>query len=122
MANHRAGGGIQSNKTVSKPVRVGAPAQGVTSGYAGQVGTALGDHVMRKGEAVKGAAAPMYGAAPHKSALGNEVAASTVCRPGGSRTVHRSGSQAQHGPATAVANKPTLPADILSHYGPERRS
>jgi hypothetical protein len=122
MAKSGAGGGFNSNKTVSKPMRQGAPRSGVNPGYTGQIGSALGDHVT-SGRPANRAAEPMKAAAPYKSALGNEVAAATVCGPGGSRTVHRSGSQGQHGQATAAANKPTsLPKDVHGFVGPERRS
>src|SRR5262245_50244041 len=110
--------GISSNKLVTPGVRTGAPAQGVNPGYAGQLGGALGNRAMDR--PAPRAAEPMHTAAPYKSALGNEVALNVGrggC--GAGRTVHASGSQAQHGAATAAVSKPSLPADILSHYGPE---
>jgi len=119
----KSGGGITSNKLVHPGVRTGAPREGINPGYAGQIGGALGNKVMNQGKPVTGAAEPMYGVAPYKSALGNEVAGNVgKGGPGTGRTVHRSGSQAQHGAATGNVGKPSLPADILSHYGPERRS
>jgi hypothetical protein len=121
MAKSGAGGGIHSNKVVAKPVRGGAAREGITAGYSGQIGTALGDHVT-DGRPANRAAEPMKTAAPYKSAMGNEVAAATVCGPGGSRTVHRSGSQAHHGGATAAVAKPGLPKDVHGFVGPERKS
>jgi hypothetical protein len=118
MAKSAAGGGIHSNKAVSKPVRTGAAREGITAGYAGQLGTALGDHVT-DGRPANRAAEPMKAAAPYKSAMGNELATNVgKGGPGAGRQVHRSGSQAHHGAPTAAATKPG--ADILSHYGPER--
>jgi hypothetical protein len=115
--------GISSNKLVRPGVRTGAPREGITAGYSGQIGTALGDHVTERGQPVRGAVEPMYGPAPYKSALGNELATNVgKGGPGAGRRVHRSGSQAVHGAPTGNVNKPGLPQDVLSHYGPERKS
>jgi hypothetical protein len=123
MAKSAAGGGIHSNKVVAKPTRTGQRASGVTAGYSGQLGSALGDHVTDRGaQPANRAAEPMKTAAPYKSPMGNEVAAATVCGPGGSRQVHRSGSQAMHGSATSSVSKPTLPTDVHGFVGPERKS
>jgi hypothetical protein len=60
-----------------------------------------------------------FTAAPPSVALGNSVAASTVCGPGGSRSVMPSGGQGQHGP---VAGKPAPQGrDILGSFGPESK-
>jgi hypothetical protein len=49
--------------------------------------------------------------------LGNKVAARTVCGPGGSREVSKSGSQQQWGP---VAGTPKPQGrEILREYGPD---
>src|SRR5262245_2331988 len=119
MSNHRPGGGAASNKVVTPSVRTGAPAGGVRPGYAGQIGTALGNRAM-EGVRADRAAEPMRGPAPYAARLGNEVAGNVgKGGPGTGRIVHASGSQMQHGPATAAVNKPSLPKDIMSHYGPE---
>src|SRR5262245_59691079 len=118
--NHKAGGGLHSRQVVQKPVRTGAPASGINPGYAGQGGMALGNRAM-EGVRADRAAEPMRGPAPYSAPLGNEVAGNVrKGGPGAGRTVHATGSQVQHGPATAAVNKPSLPKDILSHYGPER--
>src|SRR5262245_30983102 len=105
--NHKAGGGLHSRQVVQKPVRTGAPASGINPGYAGQRGMALGNRAM-EGRSANRAAEPMNTTAPYSAPLGNEVAGN-VGRggPGAGRTVHASGSQAQHGPPTAAVSKPS---------------
>src|SRR5262245_36561179 len=113
-----SGGGLGMNKVTTPGVRTGAAASGVTPGHAGQIGAALGNHSMQ-GPANR-AAEPMYGAKPISVKLGNEVAGNVgKGGPGAGRTGQASGSQGQHGQATAAVSKPSMPADILSHYGPE---
>jgi hypothetical protein len=53
---------------------------------------------------------------------GNDVAASTVCRPGGSRTIYRSGFQALSGKVSQGEGKigGNAGKDILSEFGPEK--
>jgi hypothetical protein len=116
--------GISSNKLVRPGVATGAPREGITSGYAGQIGNALGNHAMGQGgRTLKGGAAPMNTAAPYQSALGNEVAGNVgKGGPGKGRTVYASGSQARHGAATSAVSKPTLPKDVHGFVGPERKS
>jgi hypothetical protein len=120
----KAGGGIHSNKVVAKPMRGGAPREGITAGYAGQLGNALGDHVTDRGaQTANRAAEPMKTAAPYKSAMGNELATNVgKGGPGKGRTVYASGSQAHHGGATAAVAKPGLPKDVHGFVGPERKS
>jgi hypothetical protein len=120
----KAGGGIHSNKVVAKPMRGGAPREGITAGYSGQIGTALGDHVTDRGaQTANRAAEPMKAASPYKSAMGNELATNVgKGGPGKGRTVYASGSQGHHGQATPAANKSTLPRDVHGFVGPERKS
>jgi hypothetical protein len=92
---------------VSKPVVTGRDARGMSPGRTGQYGSALGNHAEHgrtKGDARE---AP-FTAAPHNAGQrqGNEVAASTVCGVGGSRTVSKSGSQMQHGPSVGTTRAP----------------
>jgi hypothetical protein len=84
-SGHVAAGGIHSNKRVEVPVRTGVPAGGHNEGRVGQYGVSVDPR------AVEERFKPM----PHGGdvPLGNSVAEKTVCGPGGSRTVHRSGSQ-----------------------------
>jgi hypothetical protein len=113
MAKHqtiRSGGGITSNKLVRPPVKTGAPSNKVNPGGVDQLGQKM---------AVKTAFEPLYVGKGAQAPLGNAVAASTVCGPGGSRTIMRSGSQAQHG--APVRSDQPQGRDMLSQFGPESR-
>jgi len=88
MAKKLTGGGILGNKNVSPPVRTGQPYKASSPAAADQLGQA----VSFKREQVE------VGRAYTGSPLGNELAASVKCGPGGGRTVMKSGSQNQWGP------------------------
>lgn len=114
----RVGGGPGSRINKSVPVRTGAPASGVRPGAVSQMGESLGNKAMGVSGKLRGAAEKYSGPAPTNAGqrLGNEVAASTVCGVGGSRTVMRSGSQQ----GTAATPRPMNGGrDILSEYGPD---
>ena len=84
-----------------------------------QIGQNIGNKAMNDPKRLTKSVEPVRGAAMPGVKLGNEVAASTVCGPGGSRTVMRSGSQAQTGP---VAGSPRPGGgDILSQFGPDSK-
>ena len=113
----RSGGGVGSRINKSVGVRNGASATGVRPAGVSQFGSAVGN---------KSTGGPMTGYRGEKYAtatpaggrerLGNAVAASTVCGPGGSRSVMRSGSQT----GTAVTPQPIGPTkDTLAEYGPD---
>jgi hypothetical protein len=106
---HRPGGGFASKQHVSVPVRTGMPARGRNPGHVGQTGVSVDPKAVEE----------RFKSMPHGGnvLLGNEVAASTVCGPGGSRTTAKSGSQGQHGPV--AGNAPAKGKDILSEYGPD---
>jgi hypothetical protein len=117
----KAGGGIKSNKVVHKPVRTGQPAH--SKGVAGvsQIGSQMGNRAMNDPKTMKGgveswagSVIPGVGTVP----LGNQVAATTQCGPGGSRQVYGSGAQAMHGPANP-GNAPAKNRDILGDFGPD---
>jgi hypothetical protein len=118
-----SGGGLGSKNVVRPNVRTGTAARAQNPRGVSQIGQNLGNHSTDNGgkkltksvEPVRGAAMPGVGAVK----LGNQVAAETVCGPGGSRTVMRSGSQAQTGP---VAGSPRPGGgDILSQFGPDSK-
>ena len=114
MANRtiRSGGGLTSNKLVRPPVKTGAPSSNkVSPGGVDQLGQKM---------AVRTAFEPLYVGKGAQIPLGNAVAASTVCGPGGSRTIMRAGSQAQHG-APVRSDRPQG-RDILGAFGPDRPS
>jgi hypothetical protein len=100
----KAGGGINSRNVVRPGGRNGAAARGINPGHVAQHGLALGNKAMNDPKRLN-PAEPKFAQSPQSVRLGNEVAASTVCGPGGSRTVMRSGAQGQHGPA-APGNPP----------------
>jgi hypothetical protein len=112
-----AGGGINSRVNKSVSVRTGAPARGISPGATSQFGSSVGNHATDRAKST-GYRGERYleGKTPAGGAvrLGNEVAASTVCGVGGSRTVMRSGGQGQHGATNPGqpnpgANKPVFP-------------
>jgi hypothetical protein len=102
------GPGSKVNKSVGNIP--GKPAQKISPGGVGQLGSMQGDHVsdgprtttnyrgdkMVAGDLVR----------PGQPRMGNEDAFTTKAGPGGSREVMKSGSQGQHGP---VAGTPWTP-------------
>ena len=97
--NHRPAGGIGSRNVVSKRVRVGAGARAVHPGGAGLIGTSIGTHVTEKRKETDYRGVPVFGGDVMPSKFGNQIAAATVCGPGGSRNIYRTGVQGQHGNA-----------------------
>jgi hypothetical protein len=100
-----AGGGINSNKLVHKPVRTGMRTRAINERGVSQIGSSIGNHSTDKAKRLTGGVEPVRGAlrpagGPGGVPLGNEVAARTVAKPGGSRTLYgQCGSQSQYGPA-----------------------
>jgi hypothetical protein len=104
MAKRNPGGGIGSRVNREVAVRYGQRAEEIRHQGVSQIGSSIGNHVTERRhpapkatEAVRGALRPAGG--PGGIELGNSLAAKTVCGPGGSREVMRSGSQGQQGPA-----------------------
>jgi hypothetical protein len=116
MKSGNAGGGIRSNKVVRPATRPGMAAKGVNPGHAAQLGRALGNKGTDSAKRLN-PVEPKFTQSPVSNAvrLGNEVAASTVCGPGGSRTVMRSGAQGQHG-APAQGNPRSVPGEIFPGF------
>jgi hypothetical protein len=81
------GGGIQSNKNVRPNVRVGPP-------RSNKVSVAATDAM---GESLAYKRPDLYKGTMPQVPSGNAVAASTVCGPGGSRTVYKTGYQNTYG-------------------------
>jgi hypothetical protein len=104
-----SGGGIQSNKNVSTPVKTGAPSRASSPAAAGQIGAST---AFRKDQVDAGRG---YTGAKY----GNEVALNSKSAPGQGRTIHRSGSQSTYGATVPGHSAPAK--DILSEYGPDRR-
>jgi hypothetical protein len=115
------GGGYKSTQHVEKPVRTGVGNRGVSVGRVGQLGQMQGNHVTADGGKstnYRGEGPIHQGAAFRPVEMGNAVAASTKCGPGGSRTIYKTGSQDQHG--SGGAPKPAG-RDILGDFGPDYR-
>jgi hypothetical protein len=120
MANHKAGGGIQSNKLVRPGMRAGAPARGVNAGNAGQIGSAIGTH-SDKGD-LRPKPEPMLTKSPHSVKLGNEVALNVgKGGPGAGRNLHgQSGTNRQYGPANPGLPEPQARGLDVRGRGPKQ--
>ena len=110
--NHRPGGGIRSRTVVHKPVRTGAAREHIQKASVAQIGQRQGDHVTSRagstgyrGESLIGPKSPI------SEPMGNEIAVRTVCGPGGSRTIYRTGVQMRHG--EAAPGNPMQPKDEI---------
>jgi hypothetical protein len=114
---HKPAGGIGSRNVVSKPVIGGPGARAVNHRWPASVGGARGNRaqagleggggVVLKGEAIR--PSPYRGPSFNPVPQGNLVASSTVCGPGGSRMVYKSGGQ--HGlanPGPRSSERPVL--------------
>jgi hypothetical protein len=100
--------GLKSKNVTRPKMRQGAPRQHVHPGGVAQQGQHVGNKAMnQKGTSYRGE--PLFAGAGYRSELGNAVAARTECRPGGSRTVMKTGSQQVHGPVD--------PGQPLAHKG-----
>jgi hypothetical protein len=101
---HIPGGGPASNKVVETSQRLGHRAKRHIVAGVAQQGQAQGSHVNSTeggghdtgyhGVAMRGS--PFHVAGDGVK-LGNEIADTTKCGPGGSRTVYKSGYQSKHG-------------------------
>ena len=123
-SGHKAGGGIASKVHKEIGYRQGTPRRSVNPTGVHQLGAMQGSHITGDGESLKEhkVVRPLYDGAGYPSRLGNDVALSTDCRPGGSRTLYgKSGSQMQHGSANP-GMAPAKNKDILSSYGPDYRA
>ena len=86
MSKAKSGGGISSNKLVNVGVKSGAAtANKMSPGGAAQLGSATIQNPTQLKEGTM-----------KQVELGNAVAPSTTCGPGGSRTVSKPGSQGTH--------------------------
>ena len=101
------GGGYGSAVHVSKPMRQGSQRERANKTGVAQLGQRQGDHITEHGSTGYGGVPIFDGGAAYKSELGNAKAEATVCGPGGSRTVMRSGSQGTQG---APASGSPMPA------------
>jgi hypothetical protein len=120
MAKNKPGGGLGSRVVTNRPVKTGMPARQQRPAGVSQIGSSIGNKSTDSGKMLTRSvepvrAGPIAGVGSVK--LGNEVAASTVCGPGGSRTVYGSGTQSQHGAGAGSVKPQGRP--ILSEFGPD---
>jgi hypothetical protein len=110
-----SGGGIGMNKNVRPSVRTGSGSRGTHPGGVAQLGQHVGDkatHGDPKGSGYRGE--PLHNNRSFQPvSFGNEVAANTVCKPGGSREVMSSGSQGTHGSVNPGSPRPNTHRDAL---------
>jgi hypothetical protein len=121
MANRLSGGGITMNKNVKGNVRAGpASTNKVSPAGVSQLGYATGDKLKGEGShtGINTAQKVFQGTAPQVRS-GNDVAASTVAGPGGSRTVLRSGGQGVHGPVIPDNRPPAR--NVWNEYVPSKK-
>jgi hypothetical protein len=107
---HKPAGGIRSKTVVSKPVRTGAARRHIQKAGVAQLGQMQGSHATNKGDTGYRGVGLIGPRHPISEPLGNEVSARTVCGPGGSREVMKTGSQGLQGaPNQGQPMRPTKP-------------
>jgi hypothetical protein len=115
--SHRPAGGLKSKNITERPVRVGPGARAIDKNWVAQIGSSQGNHATMKSKILPDHRADPYGGPSFRPApMGSTVAAQTVCGPGGSRTVMRSGQQGTHGNVNPGDPRPTRRsvADIMA--------
>ena len=114
-SGNQKGGGYGSRQHVETKVRTGTGSRGTRPAGVAMFGTMQGSHVTR-GEESSYRGEPLHGGRSFQpTPFGNEVAASTKCGVGGSRTIYSSGSQSGssgHGPSNPGNPRPQA-RDIL---------
>jgi hypothetical protein len=99
--SQKPGGGMGSKAEAKTTVyHRGQPAQRTSEAAVSQIGSQMGNKAMDSSRVMPNPASPLDSGALVRSGqppLGQEVAYSTVCGPGGSRTVKKSGGQGMHG-------------------------
>jgi len=120
----RSGGGYDLNKMKKVGVNWGSARTNVVNPAAtDQLGQAMPDRMRGHEHLAGNSAEPLYArSAQAATPMGNQVAAQTAAKPGGSRTVMRSGSQGLHGAAVPDPSPRGTPMsrEILGEFGPER--
>jgi hypothetical protein len=86
--------GIDSKNLTHRPVRTGDGARAVNTKFASRVGQSMGNKATEKRGVIPYTREDVY-KPPNFNPVrhGNAVAAETVCGPGGSRNIYRSGGQ-----------------------------
>jgi hypothetical protein len=118
MKRSGAGGGPNSNKVVRPSYRQGQQRERVIPAGAAQLGQRQGNHITDGGSTRYGGV-PLIGGTGLRSELGNAKAVATICGPGGSRTIYKTGFQTQTGAANP--GQPMTPrGEIFPGFGPKR--
>jgi hypothetical protein len=98
-SGHKPGGGIASRVNVQPRVRTGTGSHSTRPAGVSQIGYAVGDHSTHSAKSTGYRGERLHN--PSKNfqpvPFGNQVAATTVCGVGGSRTTSHCGSQGVHG-------------------------
>jgi hypothetical protein len=112
--------GISSKNVVHPSVRTGSGSKSTRPAGVAMFGQMQGSHVTSHRESdYRGE--PLHNDRNFQpTKFGNEIAANTVCKPGGSREVMRSDQQGTHGSVNRGNPQPQQ-GDILSQYGPESK-
>jgi len=97
MKGSGGGGGYGSRQHVEGSVRVGSGSKSARPAGVAQIGLMWGRHITRSGDSNYSGEKLHNDRNFQPTKFGNEIAANTVCGPGGSREVMRSGSQGAHG-------------------------
>jgi hypothetical protein len=113
MKGHIPGGGIHSKNVVQQPVRTGSGSKSARPAGVAQIGVAWGRHITRTGDSNYSGERLHNDRSFQPTKFGNEIAASTVCKPGGSREVMSSGSQGAHGATNPGSPRPNPRRDAL---------
>jgi hypothetical protein len=111
----RGNQGIQSKNKVRVPQRLGSGANRVQKAGVAQLGQHVGDHATNRG-ATGYTGERLTSNAPTFDPVryGNEVAATTQCGVGGSRTIYKTGSQGVQG--NPNPGKPMTAGDPLAPW------
>jgi hypothetical protein len=116
-----SGGGLTSNKLVRPGVKAGPPSTNkINPRGVSQYGYATGSMISDGAYTIKNSALPVREGTAGQVAMGNKVAASTVCGVGGSRTIYRTGGQGTQGPV--VPGNAKEGRSIFAEFPPETTS
>ena len=88
-----SGGGLGMNKGVQPKYRTGDANKAIRPAGVAQIGVSQGSHVTGKRSELPYRGISMKAGAALPSELGNKIATQAVCGVGGSRTIHKTGSQ-----------------------------
>jgi hypothetical protein len=112
--NRMTGGGAGGGPGSKSLARVnqyftGQPSTRVSPKGVSQLGSSMGNHATGSSRVLPNPGTPLKAGAfggPGSTELGNSCAVGTVCKPGGSRTIHPTAGQAQHGPVAGTVRPP----------------